>query len=125
MKQISKLAVLLSLGALSSLSAFAAEKTPEQSYLENCRKDAGFPVPTVVVSPRVSQEAANQVVELEFVVESTGATSGFRVKSAQDILVADAVVDAVKQWRFSPAQRNGAPVATKVVLPVRIVDNGT
>jgi hypothetical protein len=27
----------------------------------------------------------------------------------------------VKQWRFSPAQHNGAPVATKVILPVRVV----
>ena len=33
-----------------------------------------------------------------------------------------AVVDAVKQWRFTPAQANGAPVPAKVVLPVKIVD---
>jgi hypothetical protein len=32
------------------------------------------------------------------------------------------VVDAVKQWQFTPAQRNGAPVATKVILPVRVVE---
>jgi hypothetical protein len=32
------------------------------------------------------------------------------------------VVDAVKQWEFTPAQRNGAPVAMKVVLPVRVVE---
>jgi hypothetical protein len=32
------------------------------------------------------------------------------------------VVQAVKKWRFQPAVANGAPVATKVVLPVKIVD---
>jgi hypothetical protein len=32
------------------------------------------------------------------------------------------VVEAVKQWRFLPAEANGVPVATKVALPVNIVD---
>jgi hypothetical protein len=29
----------------------------------------------------------------------------------------------VKQWRFLPAEVNGKPVATKVALPVKIVDS--
>jgi hypothetical protein len=32
-------------------------------------------------------------------------------------------VAAVKQWRFTPAQRNGAAVAARVILPVRVVDS--
>jgi len=27
----------------------------------------------------------------------------------------------VRQWRFTPAQRNGTPVPVKVILPVRVV----
>jgi len=121
MKHVNKLAVLLSLAALSSLPAFAAEKTPEQTYLENCRKDSGVPVPTVVVTPHVSADASGQVVEIEFVVDATGTPNGFSVKSSPDTTLSLAVVDALKQWRFSPALRNGAPVATKVVLPVKFV----
>jgi outer membrane biosynthesis protein TonB len=44
------------------------------------------------------------------------------VKSASDRAFAEAVVDAVKQWRFTPALHNGTPVATKVILPVRVVE---
>jgi hypothetical protein len=34
-----------------------------------------------------------------------------------------AVTAAVKQWRFKPAIADGKPVATKVSLPVKIVDD--
>ena len=36
---------------------------------------------------------------------------------------AAAVTDAVKQWRFAPAMNHGVAVATKVSLPIRIVDD--
>ena len=58
---------------------------------------------------------------MQFVVDTTGHTENVSVKSASDRGLADAVVDAVKQWRFEPAQLNGSPVATKVILPVRVV----
>jgi len=41
--------------------------------------------------------------------------------SSKDHDLAEAVVVAVKQWRFAPVLVNGTPVATKVVLPVRVV----
>jgi protein TonB len=114
-----KLALLLSLGALLPFAASA--KTLEQSYLETCKKGTDIPVPISVVSPHVDGYDIGQSVQVEFVVDTTGHTSAVSVKSASDRVLADAVVDAVKQWTFTPAQRNGAPVATKVVLPVRVV----
>ena len=42
--------------------------------------------------------------------------------SHTDSVLAAEVVEAVKQWEFSPAIRDGVAVATKVELPVRIVD---
>jgi periplasmic protein TonB len=120
MKAVSKLVVLLSMGALSAVAASA--KTVEQAYLETCRKDSNVPVPVSVVTPTVSSEYSGSVVELEFVVDKAGKPADLAVKSASDDTVAVAVMDAVKQWRFKPAERDGAPVATKVVLPVKIVD---
>jgi TonB family protein len=44
------------------------------------------------------------------------------VKSSPDSTLATAVVAAVKRWQFKPALHEGVPVATRVVLPVRIID---
>lgn len=120
MKNINKLALLLSLGALLPLAASA--KTLEQSYIESCNKGPGVPVPVTVVSPEVSGYDIGESVKVEFVVDTTGRTSDISIKSASDRELAEAVVDAVKEWRFTPAQRNGIPVATKVLLPVRVVE---
>jgi protein TonB len=121
MKAVNKLAVLFSLVALASVSAFA--KTEEQTYIESCRKEPGVPVPVAVVSPSVGPEFAGTTVQLEFVVDATGKPADLSVKSDVDLMLATAVTDAVKQWRFTPAMTNGVAVATKVALPIRIVDD--
>ena len=120
MKAVSKLAVLFSLVALASVTASAM--TDEQAYLESCHKAPGVPVPVTVVSPTVGPEYTGATVQLEFIVDATGKPAEFSVKSATDESLATTVVQAVKQWRFTPAVKNGYPVATKVVLPVKIVD---
>jgi len=119
MKAVSKLAVLLSLGVLAP---FALAKTDEQAYLESCRKEPWMPVPVSVVAPTVGPEYNGATVQLEFTVDVTGKPAGFSVKSSPDETLATAVLDAVRQWRFKPAETDGKPVATKVLLPVKIVD---
>ncbi len=119
MKTANKLAILISLAALAP---FASAKSPESAYIESCAKGPGVPVPVTVVTPSVGAGYAGSVVQLEFVVDATGLPTDLKVMSSPDRTVAEAVVGAVKQWRFTPAVRDGSPVATKVVLPVRIVD---
>ena len=121
MKAVKKLAVLFSLVALSSVAAWA--KTDGQTYLDTCRKGPDVPIPLAVVSPSVGPEYAGITVQLEFVVDVTGKPAGFTVKSETDSTLAAAVTDAVKQWRFAPAMNNGVAVATKVSLPIRIIDD--
>jgi protein TonB len=120
MKVANKLAVLLSLGAFASL---ASAKSIEQTYLESCVKAPGVPVPTAVVSPHVEGRYAGDTVDVEFTVSATGKTSDFSIVSSPDSYLANAVLMAVKEWQFTPAQRDGVPVTTKVVLPVHIVDD--
>ncbi len=120
MKAVKKLVVLLSMGALLAVAASAS--TPEQAYLETCNKDPGVPVPITVVSPTVGPEFNGGSVLLEFVVDAAGNPAQFSIKSATDDVLATAVVKAVKQWRFLPAEVDGKPVATKVALPVKVID---
>jgi TonB family protein len=120
MKAANKLVVLLWVGVWSAVGAWAS--TPETAYLESCRKDPGVPVPITVVSPFVGPQYSGGSVQLEFVVDETGMPGAFSVKSTTDEDLAAAVVKAVKKWRFQPAESKGVPVATKVALPVKIMD---
>jgi protein TonB len=120
MKVVNKLGVLLIVGALRIVAAPASDA--EQAYLESCRKAPGVPVPVAVVTPTVGPEFNGGSVQLEFVVDVNGRPAGFSITSASDDVLARLVVDAVRQWRFLPATADGKPVATKVALPVNIVD---
>jgi len=119
MKVASKLAILLSLGTFVS---FASAKSLEQSYLDNCRKDSSIPVPISVVSPQIQNVAVGQTLEVEFTVNAAGKPSGIYVLSNnKDSELSEAVVSAVSQWQFKPAQKDGVAVPMKVILPVRII----
>lgn len=120
MKAVNKLALLITVGALLPIALGA--KTPASAYLDTCRKDPGVPVPVAVVAPSVSSEFVGSTVEVEFTVDTSGKPTDLAVKSSPDRTLSADVLEAVKQWRFTPAQSHGAPVATKVVLPVKIVD---
>lgn len=119
----SKLAILLGLGA--SLVSFASANDSAQAYLASYRKAPGVPVPVNVVTPRFSGQSIGEKVEVEFTVTAAGRPEGFSVLSATDYSLADSVVAAVKQWQFAPATKNGVPVDTKVILPVRVVPSTT
>lgn len=118
MKAINKLAVLFSVSVLVPFAASA--KTLEQAYIESASKAPGVPVPVAVVTPSVSADYIGSTVELAFTVDAKGSPTAFKVVSSPDAMVAKVIVDAVSKWRFTPASKDGAPVATKVVLPVRI-----
>lgn len=118
MNAVSKLAVLISLGALVPLAVSA--KTPEEAYIETSLKAPGVPVPVAVVSPSVSPDYAGAKVDVAFTVDAKGTPTGLKVVSSPDAAIAKAVTDAVKKWRFTPAKKDGVAVATKVVLPIRI-----
>ena len=119
MKAVRKLVILI-VGSL--ISSFASAKGLEQAYLEMCTKGPGIPVPVTVVSPSVGPEYHGALVQLVFVVDEKGKPVDLAVKSSPDDALASAVLDAVVQWRFKPAEHNGVPVETKVLLPVKIVD---
>ncbi|HYY14911.1 MAG TPA: energy transducer TonB [Chthoniobacterales bacterium] len=54
---------------------------------------------------------------LEFNIEPDGSTSGIRMISARALAFAQEAALAVERWQFTPARKNGQPVAVRVRLP--------
>jgi len=61
---------------------------------------------------------------LEFVVDAAGIPRDISVKGDDPIptRLLTPVVDAVARWKFTPLRRAGVAVASKVILPLRIMD---
>jgi TonB family protein len=58
------------------------------------------------------------VVEVEAEVLPTGSVGNARVRTGDEPL-ASAALEAVRQWQFQPARRDGEAVPARVVIPVR------
>lgn len=73
------------------------------------------------IRPQYPQEAfvkkIEGTVDLEIVIDASGRVSNARVTRSIPLLD-EAAVTCVKQWRFSPAIKNGRPVATIARAPV-------
>jgi TonB family protein len=74
------------------------------------------------VKPDYSEEARRKSVEgevvLEIVVRRDGAVGDVRVLRGLGHGLDQLAVQAVRQWRFSPAQRQGVPVDVLVEVAV-------
>jgi protein TonB len=81
------------------------------------------PVPVKTPPPEYPQAMRRQgisgVVAVSIVIDEKGVVTSTSVaKSSQPEFEAPAV-DAVKKWKFKPAQKDGAPVKMKVTIPIR------
>jgi protein TonB len=85
---------------------------------------AGIDPPTLVreVRPIYTDEARRQRIEgdviLDIVVRSDGSVGSIRVKRSLGGGLDQRAIDAVRQWRFNPAKRHGAPVDVAVEVAV-------
>jgi TonB family protein len=61
-------------------------------------------------------------VIIALVVSSKGLPKNPRVVKGLDKDLDQSAVDAVKQWRFAPAQKNGRPIAVRVSLQIQFHD---
>ena len=116
MNAVKKLAIVLSLGALGGIASAA---TTEKAYVASYAGVSDVPVPVKIVAPEIAASRGAEVV-LKFVVDKTGVPQGIEVASSNNGELADAAVEAVKQWRFSPLLKNGEPIDAKVKLPFRV-----
>jgi periplasmic protein TonB len=88
------------------------------------RPGSGITPPSLLreVKPDYTEEARrrgiNGDVELEIVVRSDGTVGDVRLKRGLGYGLDQRAIDAVRQWRFSPARRQGSPVDVLVEVAV-------
>jgi TonB family protein len=97
-------------------------KTLEQSYIENCDKNSGVPVPIDVVAPSLAGFIGDERVTVEFTVDRSGRPTDCRmIASSRNRRLNAAVVDAVREWSFRPGTINGKAVPRTVIVPFHLV----
>jgi protein TonB len=84
-----------------------------------------MPVPKTTVQPTYPERARKAGIQgmvlLKVKVSETGSVESVQVEEGVQghVELDDAAVEAVKQWSFEPAQKDGEPVAIEVMIPVQ------
>lgn len=109
------------LGGLLSTTSFANVIVATNPVSSSVKFEA--PVPVRVVNPTgLFRHHEGAIVRLSLTVDATGRPHDIRIVSGWDQNLKERLLLAVAQWRFKPAMKNGAPVSTKILLPVQLVD---
>jgi TonB family protein len=74
-----------------------------------------------MVRPRISPDAKNisGPVSVKAEIDRSGRPSSVKILSGHPILAA-AVLDAVRQWRWKPLKLNGVAVETETTITVNV-----
>ncbi len=100
---------------LYALALDAQAPSPVRAWLAS---GASMPVPTYRVIPAFTADGtadvAHGAVEVEVVVDASGRVAHARVVTRLADAYDRASLEAVKRWRFQPAQRSGRPAITLI-----------
>lgn len=104
---------------LFSTSAFAYVEQPTP-WPQAPRTDV--PVVTKVVNPTdLPQRSQGMTIDVSFTVDASGQPRNIRLLSVSDSALEKKLIPALSQWRFAPVLKNGAPVSTRVVMPLKLI----
>lgn len=81
------------------------------------------PRPIHVVEPTdLPHRYIGETVNVMLLLDESGQPSDVKlVDHANDTQLANSLLPAIAQWKFSPAQKNGEPVSHRVMLPVELI----
>lgn len=86
------------------------------------------PVPVRTAAPEypaeLRQAGVSGLVFIKCLVDPQGNVAEAVVEKSSDEKFNAAALDAVKKWKFKPGQKDGAPVAMKVTIPIRFAVEG-
>ena len=119
MKMIKMLFGAALVGGVLSSSALAYTEQPS-AWPQAARP--GVPAIAKVVSPTgLPQRYEGETVNVSLTVDAMGQPRHIRVLNTADATLTKSVTAAVSQWQFTPVQKNGVPVSTKVLLPLKLI----
>lgn len=96
-------------------AAFATPSTPAPIAT------ADLPVPVKVVQPTdLPRSFTEATVELTFTIDEAGNVHDVAPVSRIDKKVAQRLLPAVAQWKFTPMVEDGRPVPVRVIFPLKL-----
>ncbi len=79
------------------------------------------PALTKVVNPtKLPRSFMGETVMLNFTVDAQGRAHDINVMWQSDSALRRSLIEAVSQWEFTPARKDGLAVPTRVSLPVEL-----
>lgn len=106
-------------GSLIASSSYASDNAA-CAAAGKCTLNA-VPQPAEVVAPQaLPRRFVGKTVKLTFTIDETGRPHDIALVKPADRDLARSVIPALAQWRFTPAQENGVPVAKRVMLPLTL-----
>ena len=83
------------------------------------------PILVDAVAPQARDAAVGTVVTALLTVSEQGSIEDVKVEYNNTPRFAEAVAEVVKQWRFTPAIRDGQAVRSLVLVPFRVIPADT
>ena len=111
----------------------AAEQKAEEQQDADDNDEPVFEIGPGITPPRVIHQVSpahpdskgfriSGTVLIELVVSSHGEPKRIRVIKSLDLQIDQSAIDAVREWRFEAAKKDGKPVAVRVTVELRFHD---
>ena len=85
------------------------------------------PVPLKTPPPdyphKLKRDGVSGVVAVKVLIDETGSVTECTVSKSTNPEFDGAALDAVKRWKFKPAQKDGNPVKAKLLIPIQFQIN--
>ena len=112
-------------GGLLSVSVLSATVIIEPVGMNEVSSYSA-PAPAKIVNPTgILRRYQGETIRLSLTIDETGMPHNISLLSERDPQLVKYLLPAVAQWKFTPAMKNGRPVAANIVLPIQMVDNAT
>ena len=121
MRMTSRLVVTMCVLGLAATFVRAQNAPP----VYNAGNGVSAPVLVTEVKPEYTREAMDARIEgtvwLECVVAATGGVGDVKVTRSLDAMFGldQQAINALKEWRFKPGEKDGKPVAVRVQVEIR------